>query len=147
MAHSTAVALLAAAALIACGAAQAKQSSRLVTAEMRGHALENAQRLDWARSAQENARNLAAPWLNVSDEDLWKMIPSQELPRAVFIARGILYEGKKDACPKCGGPVWDNRPKKAENSTRSKWPDFSCRDKTGCQWAVWPGQYEIETSV
>ena len=50
-------------------------------------------------------------------------------------------------CPKCSGPVWDNRPKKAENSTRSKWPDFSCRDKTGCQWAVWPGQYEIAESA
>ena len=55
-------------------------------------------------------------------------------------------------CPKCGGPVWDNRPKKAENSTRSKWPDFSCRDKAawnadGCQWAVWPGQYEIAESA
>ena len=55
------------------------------------------------------------------------------------------FDGQR--CPKCGGPVWDNRPKKAENSTRSKWPDFSCRDKAGCQWAVWPGQYEIETSV
>ena len=30
---------------------------------------------------------------------------SQELPRAVYIAAGILYEGKKDACPKCGKPI------------------------------------------
>ena len=49
-------------------------------------------------------------------------------------------------CPKCHGTIWDNRPKKAEDASRAKWPDFSCRDKTGCQWAVWPGQYELALS-
>ncbi len=105
MSHLVVVVLLLAAGLMACSGAQAKQASRLVTAEMRGHALENAQRLDWANGAQQSAKKQAAPWLDVSDEDLWKMIPSQELPRAVYIARGILYEGKKDACPKCGGAI------------------------------------------
>ena len=53
----------------------------------------------------------------------------------------VQFDGQH--CPKCGGSVWDNRLKKQENSTRNKWPDFSCRDKSGCQWAIWPGQYEM----
>ncbi len=105
MSHSMAIVLVLGVALVACGGVQAKQASRLVTAEMRSHALENARRFDWARGAQQYARNLAAPWLKVSDDDLWRMIPSQELPRAVYIAKGILYEGKRDACPKCGGAI------------------------------------------
>ncbi len=46
-------------------------------------------------------------------------------------------------CPRCHGPVWDNRAQKQGDRSKSKWPDFSCRDKEGCGWAVWPGQYEV----
>jgi hypothetical protein len=53
----------------------------------------------------------------------------------------VHFDGRR--CPKCSGAVWDNRSKKAEDSSRNKWPDFSCKDKSGCQWAVWPGQYEL----
>ena len=35
-------------------------------------------------------------------------------------------------CPKCGGPMWDNREKK----TNPKAPDFKCRDK-GCDGTIW----------
>jgi len=47
-------------------------------------------------------------------------------------------------CAKCGHEVWDNRSKKAEDPSKAKWPDFSCKDKA-CKWAVWPGQWEIGT--
>jgi len=53
----------------------------------------------------------------------------------------VRFDGHR--CPKCNGAVWDNRAKKGEDPGRAKWPDFSCRDKEGCQWAVWPGQYEL----
>ncbi len=77
------------------------------------------------------------------------LVKAGEKEIAVAKAKGGNGKTRFDGqhCPKCGGPVWDNRPKKAEDSTRSKWPDFSCRDKTGCQWAVWPGQYEIVEST
>ena len=97
--------LLSVALLIASCGAHAKEGSRLVTAAMRANALENVRRFDWAKSAQQSAMATAAPWLKVSDEDLWKMVPSQELPRAVYIAKGLLYEGQRDACPKCGKPI------------------------------------------
>jgi len=79
-----------------------KQGSRLVTAEMRRNALENVKRFDWAAAQQKAATDAAAPWVARSDEDLWKLVTSQELPRACYMAAGLLYEGKKDACPKCG---------------------------------------------
>lgn len=40
-------------------------------------------------------------------------------------------------CPKCDGPVWDNRDKKASGEFNPKSPDFACRDKDGCGWTLW----------
>lgn len=40
-------------------------------------------------------------------------------------------------CPKCGGPTWDNRPKKAAGTFSAKSPDFKCKDKT-CDGVIWP---------
>lgn len=36
-------------------------------------------------------------------------------------------------CPKCGGPMWDNR----EGKKNPKAPDFKCKDKA-CDGAIWP---------
>lgn len=42
--------------------------------------------------------------------------------------------GSEDvACPKCHGPMWDNRGRK----TNPKAPDFKCRDKA-CDGVIWP---------
>ena len=40
-------------------------------------------------------------------------------------------------CPKCGGPTWDNRPKKAEGQFKASAPDFKCKDKN-CGGVIWP---------
>lgn len=40
-------------------------------------------------------------------------------------------------CPDCGGPMWDNRPKKAAGEFSPKAPDFKCKDKS-CEGVVWP---------
>lgn len=42
-------------------------------------------------------------------------------------------KGEAVACPKCGGPTWDNRGRK----TNPRAPDFKCRDK-GCDGVIWP---------
>ena len=36
-------------------------------------------------------------------------------------------------CPKCQGPMWDNR----EGKRNPKAPDFKCKDR-GCDGVVWP---------
>lgn len=36
-------------------------------------------------------------------------------------------------CPKCGGPMWDNRNRKRNPNA----PDFKCKDQGNCNGAVW----------
>ena len=39
------------------------------------------------------------------------------------------------SCPKCEGPMWDNR----EGKRNPKAPDFKCKDKN-CDGVIWPPQ-------
>jgi len=62
------------------------------------------------------------------------------------IVRAAEHEENPDipnACPKCGGEMWDNRTDK--KSARS--PDFKCKDKD-CDHAIWltppPGKQNTE---
>lgn len=41
------------------------------------------------------------------------------------------------SCPKCGGDMWDNRTSK----TNPKAPDLKCKDKAGCDHAIWLGSW------
>lgn len=52
--------------------------------------------------------------------------PSNGAPKATSASDGEI------ACPACGGPMWDNRETK-----KGKQPDFKCKDKAGCDHAVW----------
>ena len=90
--------------------ADAKESSRFVTAEMRARALRHAGALPWVQAWQQEYSKAAAAWVTPSDADLWRLVPSQEVPRTIYLAAGILYEGNADACPNCGKPVgYDGR--------------------------------------
>ena len=51
-----------------------------------------------------------------------------------------------NACPNCGGPVWDNRAKKASGQFTPKSPDFTCRDKE-CAWAMWPTENPVRANT
>jgi len=82
--------------------AHAKKCSRLVTAQMRANALANVEKFEWAASTQKSAITGAQAWVELSDDELWGMITSQELPRADITNKGVLYEGKKPGCPNCG---------------------------------------------
>ena len=93
----------------------AKDQSRFVTAEMRANVLTNAEKFDWIKRMQEDAIQSAAASIAVSDEELWKMVPSQEVPRAVYTTKGVLYDGIKPHCPECG----EEAPTKFQ--TRSWW--------------------------
>ena len=37
-------------------------------------------------------------------------------------------------CPKCGGPMWDNR----ETKKSPKQPDYKCKDRENCDGVIWP---------
>ncbi len=42
-----------------------------------------------------------------------------------------------DACDMCGGPIWDNRAKKASGAYKRTAPDYSCQDKDNCGAIAW----------
>ncbi len=120
-----AVCLVGTFALAAAPRTSAKEHSRFVTADMRANALANAKKHDWARQEQQRAIRAAEPWVKRADDDLWAMVPAQELPRTIYTNRGVIYEGQKPYCPGCGeaapakyGRTWwkldDSRPWKVE---------------------------------
>ena len=43
-------------------------------------------------------------------------------------------------CLKCGGEVWDNtiENEKRKNEGKKERPVYSCKDKDGCGWVMWP---------
>ena len=48
---------------------------------------------------------------------------------------GEAETGSAPACPKCGGPMWDNR----EGKKNPKAPDYKCKS-TGCDGVIWPAK-------
>jgi hypothetical protein len=55
--------------------------------------------------------------------------------RATAAPAGDAATATSPACPKCGGPMWDNR----EGKKNPKAPDYKCKDK-GCDGAIWPAK-------
>lgn len=89
-------------ALAAASQANAKDHSRFVTASMRANVQANAEKYEWVRAQQQRTIAAAAPWLKRSDDELWAMVPAQELPRTIYTNKGVIYEGQKPFCPACG---------------------------------------------
>ena len=80
--------------------AAAKECSRLITAQMRRSAVENAREYAWAAQAQKSAIATADKWVKLTDEQLWKLVPSQELPRDIYSNN---FDATKDiGCANCG---------------------------------------------
>ena len=86
-----------AASMVVMGACSvsAKTGSVLVTAEMRRAAVENCEQYEWARSYRDQLIRQVEPWLAMSDEELWRLLPSQDMPRDSSVNRG-------EGCPNCG---------------------------------------------
>lgn len=78
------------------------------TAERLANARANAEKYDWARKIREDAVAAAAPWLARSDEELWALVPGQDLPRCIDVT---LTRGKGPAtragCLVCGDKIHD----------------------------------------
>ena len=80
--------------LAAVPGAHGKTGSRLVTAEMRANALENAKRHSRFQPSLYTIQT-ADRWAALSDDELWRLVTSQELPRAI-------HTNKEVGCPNCG---------------------------------------------
>ncbi len=62
---------------------------------MRANALANAEKYEWAESEQQSAIDYAQKYIEMSDEELWRMVLSQWVPRELHVNRGC-------GCPNCG---------------------------------------------
>ncbi len=98
--------------------ASAKTGSHIVTAQMRANALANVEKYDWAKAQQQKAINLAKPYVEMSDEELWRMVPSQWVPRNCGVHNTA-------GCPSCGDEFFKIRDvgyrRYAYNSKKHPW--------------------------
>lgn len=76
--------------------ADAKTASVIVTAEMRRNAMRNAEAHPWAQRERDALVRRVAPYMAMTDEQLWHLPPSQDMPRDSGLNHG---EG---GCPNCG---------------------------------------------
>lgn len=74
----------------------AKKASVTVTTEMRANAARNAERYEWAAKRRDATVRAAKRWVEMSDEALWLLPASQDMPRDNTVNR------KGDGCPACG---------------------------------------------
>ncbi|NPV46452.1 MAG: heparinase [Armatimonadetes bacterium] len=72
------------------------------TAERLANLRANCERYDWARAERERVVAAADPWVKLSDDELWHMIPGQKLPRTIDVS---MYQGKRPGCPVCGEAI------------------------------------------
>ena len=79
----------------------AKERSQKVTAQMRANAVANAQKFDWAKKERDGIVKRAAPILEMSDQRLWELVPSQELPRTIHVQL-LAGNNRVSSCPNCG---------------------------------------------
>lgn len=68
------------------------------TAERIANLRANCDKHEWAATERKTVLAAAETWVNKSDEELWRMIPGQELPRAIDVS---MYKGSRPGCPKC----------------------------------------------
>ena len=66
----------------------------------------NCHKYEWARQQLDVAVVKAKPWLAKSDEELWKMVPGQYLPRTIDVTYDRLSSGPKFlGCLVCGDKI------------------------------------------
>ena len=129
-----AIASLLVAALMVCvvSVAHAKEHSRFVTAQMRANALANVEKYDWAKAEQEKEIGICKHLLEMSDDALWKMVTSQELPRGIHtnVAAG---------CPSCGKGItpYGNYPWQVGGDWKLKCPNCAAIFPKNDFWAFY----------
>ena len=77
------------------------------TAERIANARVNCQSYDWAASIRDAAVAQAQPWVTKSDEELWSMVPGQDLPRCIDVTmdRKVTEGPRRLGCLNCGDKI------------------------------------------
>ncbi|MEX2233244.1 MAG: heparinase II/III family protein, partial [Cyclobacteriaceae bacterium] len=76
------------------------------TAERVNNLRNNCERHEWARKLRERTSRAAAEWVTISDEELWAMVPGQDLPRCIDVTFHRLDSGSTSSgCLSCGNEI------------------------------------------
>lgn len=76
------------------------------TAEKISNLRGNCSKFAWAAERKQAVVKKAASWLNIADEELWAMVPGQDLPRCIDVTFDRLTSGPKSlGCLKCGEAI------------------------------------------
>ncbi len=67
------------------GAEPTREHGGLHTPERLANIRRNVERHDWAAAERDRALRNARPWLALSLDELWRMVPGQDLPRAIDV--------------------------------------------------------------
>lgn len=78
----------------------------LHTKEMRQNAIRNIERYDWARTEMEQTLSRVDPYLKLSYEELWQLLPGEKMPRSLVV------DPENQGCPQCGAEIYNQSPKK-----------------------------------
>jgi hypothetical protein len=77
------------------------------TAERVTNLRNNCSKYDWARQQQSAAVKHAKPWVAMSDNELWSMVPGQDLPRCIDVTLDRLNsQAKPGGCLVCGAKIF-----------------------------------------
>ena len=75
--------------------AAAKPSATYFTPQRLETIRHNCEKYAWAAKQRDDALEAVKPWMELSDQELWQMVPGQCVPRNVYVNKEI-------GCPVCG---------------------------------------------
>lgn len=105
----------------------AKDASSLITAEMRENARRNVEQYPWAAEIRDELKRSLRPWLELSYDELWSLVPAPEIGRDSAVNRDAI------GCPRqyMDGTHGDqarvfrvdllNRPWQVQNTQTGEW--------------------------
>ncbi len=75
--------------------APAKDRTVLYTPEEIASARQNVSRYDWAKDELNSTLETCRPWMERSDDDIWRLVTGQSIPRGIHVNPDL-------GCPSCG---------------------------------------------
>jgi hypothetical protein len=79
-----------------------KTSTTFYGPEKRAIARANAEKYEWARAEIAKSVEDASPWVNMTDDELWRLVISPEIKRALAV-------NEDRGCPNCGRGIYAER--------------------------------------
>ncbi|MFT3789379.1 MAG: hypothetical protein QM770_24900 [Tepidisphaeraceae bacterium] len=88
-------------------ASAAREYGGRYTKEKLAAARANCEKFDWARKLRDDAVKNAEPWVIRSDDELWHMVPGQDLPRTIDVTLDRSKKGTtRVGCLVCGDKIF-----------------------------------------